>query len=68
MNQHSADELRAIADVLERLETANADESHDLFFTGKIEVFWVDQKIGEMSVAEDHWDYIPSTQDDKENE
>jgi hypothetical protein len=68
MTQHSASELRAIADVLERLETANADKSHELFFTGKIEVFWVDQKIGEMSVAEDHWDYVPSTQETKENE
>jgi hypothetical protein len=68
MFSHSADELRAIADVLERLETANADLSHELFFAGKIEVFWVDQKIGEMSVAEDHWDYVPSTQETKENE
>jgi hypothetical protein len=68
MFSHSADELRAIADVLERLETANEDLSHELFFAGKIEVFWVDQKIGEMSVAEDHWDYVPSTQETKENE
>jgi hypothetical protein len=68
MLQYSADELRAIADVLEHLEAANGNKSHELFFTGKIEVFWVDQKIGELSVAEDFWDYVPTTQETKENE
>jgi len=68
MFQYSADELRAIADVLEHLDAANGNEQHDLFFTGKIEVFWVDRKIGWLSVPEDFWYYVPTAEETKESE
>ena len=45
MFQYSADELRAIADVLEHLDAANGNEQHDLFLLAKLKFFGSTERL-----------------------
>jgi hypothetical protein len=61
---YSADELRAIAQVLDCLGQANNDDTHDFFFTGQIDVDRDGFKMGVVKVVEDSWYYAPATKGD----
>jgi hypothetical protein len=67
MEQHSASELRAIAELLDAIEKFQCDSSHDLILIGRISISDV-EKIAELQITEDNWCYTPSAQETKENE
>jgi hypothetical protein len=51
-----------IARLMKALNKANM--AGDLFFAGSIDVYWVDEKMGELKQSDDVWDYIPKTKGD----
>jgi len=67
MTQHSASELRAIAELLDAIEKFQCDSSHDLILIGNlnVEVF---AKTGQIQITNDNWHYVPTAQESKENE
>jgi len=54
--------MMVIAKLMKALSKAN--KSGDLLFTGTIEVYWVDEKMGELRQFDDVYDYVPLTKDD----
>jgi hypothetical protein len=70
MTQHSANELRAIAELLDAIEKFQCDLSHDLILTGSLDVSdgLENPRIGQMQITEDNWHYVPTTEEAKENE
>ena len=70
MALHSANELRAIAELLEAIEKFQCDHSHDLALIGSLDVFdgLESPRIGQMQITEDNWHYVPTTEEAKENE
>jgi len=70
MTQHSASDLRAIAELLDAIEKFQCDSSHDLVLTGSLDVFdgLANPRIGQMQITNDNWHYVPTAQEIKENE
>ena len=67
MAQHSASELRAIAELLDAIEKFQCDSSHDLILTGNLNVEGLTcPTTGEIQITGDNWHYV--TQETKENE
>jgi glucokinase len=65
MAQHSATDLRAIAELLEAITKFQSDYSHDLILTGSINVEGI-LSNGQIQITNDTWHYV--TQETKENE
>jgi hypothetical protein len=65
MSQHTATELRAIAEFLDAIEKFQCDSSHDLILTGSINVEGF-ENTGQIQIENDNWHYV--TQETKENE
>ncbi len=70
MTQHSANELRAIAELLDAITKFESDYSHLLTLSGSLDVSDGDgnPKAGELQISDGVWRYVPTTQDTKENE
>ena len=70
MALHCANELRAIAELLDAIEKFQCDHSHDLTLIGSLDVFdgMENPRTGEMQITEDNWHYVPTTEETKENE
>jgi hypothetical protein len=70
MTQHSANELRAIAELLDAITKFESDYSHPLTLSGSLDVSDGDgnPKAGELQISDGVWRYVPTTQDTKENE
>jgi len=64
MMQHTTSEMMVIAKLMKALNKANMGE--DLLFTGSIEVYWVDEKMGDLKQFDGGWDYIPTTKGDND--
>ena len=57
--QHTSEELRAIADLLDLLNRFQEHPNHQIALEGKLDVYWVDLKMGEVRKDYDHYDYYP---------
>jgi hypothetical protein len=57
--QHTSEELRAIADLLDSLNRSQEHPNHDISLEGKLDVYWSDLKMGEVRKNYDHYDYYP---------
>jgi hypothetical protein len=70
MALHSANELRAIAELLDAITKFESDYSHPLTLSGSLDVSDGDgnPKAGELQISDGVWRYVPTTQDTKENE
>jgi hypothetical protein len=70
MALHSANELKAIAELLDAIEKFQCDHSHDLTLIGRLDVSdgLESPRIGQMQISGDNWHYVPTTQEAKENE
>jgi hypothetical protein len=70
MAQHSASELRAIAELLDAIIKFESDYSHPLTLTGSLDVSDGEgkPKAGEIQISDGVWRYVPTTQETKENE
>ena len=70
MTQHSATELKAIAELLDAITKFESDYSHPLTLSGSLDVSDGDgnPKAGELQISDGVWRYIPTTQETKENE
>jgi hypothetical protein len=70
MTQHSANELRAIAELLEAITKFESDYSHPWVLAGSLNVLGEDgfTKVGELQISDGVWRYVPTTQETKENE
>ena len=67
MTQHTASQLRAIAELLDAIEKFQCDSSHDLILTGNLSVEGLeDLATGQIQITNDNWHYV--TQETKENE
>jgi hypothetical protein len=62
--QHTTSEMMVIAKLMKALNKANMGE--DLLFTGSIEVYWADEKMGDLKQFDGGWDYIPTTKGDND--
>jgi hypothetical protein len=70
MTQHSATELKAIAELLDAITKFESDYSHPLTLSGSLDVSDGEgnPKAGELQISDGVWRYIPTTQETKENE
>jgi hypothetical protein len=70
MSQHTATELRAIAELLDAIAKFQSDYSHSLTLTGALNVLDADEEIetGQLRVSDEGSYYVPTTQETKENE
>jgi hypothetical protein len=70
MALHSANELRAIAELLDAIEKFQCDHSHDLMLTGSLDVSdgSINPRTGQVQITEDNWHYVPTIEEAKENE
>jgi len=69
MAQHSATELRAIAELLDAIEKFQCDSSHDLILTGSLNVEGLSNPTtGDIQITGDNWHYVPTAQETKESE
>jgi hypothetical protein len=70
MSQHTATELRAIAELLDAITKLQSDYSHPLTLTGTLNVLGSDEDLetGQLRVTDEGSYYVPTTQETKENE
>jgi len=70
MALHSANELRAIAELLDAITKFESDYSHPLGLTGSLHVLGEDgmTKAGQLQISDGAWHYVPTTEETKENE
>ncbi len=70
MALHSANELRAIAELLDAMTKFESDYSHPLTLAGSLYVSDGDgfTKAGQLQISDGVWRYVPTTQETKENE
>jgi hypothetical protein len=70
MSQHTATELRAIAELLDAITKLQSDYSHPLILTGTLNVLGSgeDLETGQLRVTDEGSYYVPTTQETKENE
>ncbi len=70
MALHTANELRAIAELLDAMTKFESDHSHPLTLAGSLHVSDGEgnPKAGELQISDGVWRYVPTTQETKENE
>jgi hypothetical protein len=70
MSQHSANELRAIAELLDAITKFESDYSHPLTLSGSLDVSDGDgnPRAGQLQISDGVWRYVPTTEEIKENE
>jgi hypothetical protein len=70
MALHSANELKAIAELLDAITKFESDYSHPLTLAGSLDVLGEDgfTRAGELQISEGVWRYVPTTEETKENE
>ena len=70
MSQHTANDMRAIAELLDAIAKFQSDFSHSLVLIGNLDVLDADEDLetGQLRVSDEGSYYAPSTQDAKENE
>ena len=70
MNQRTASELRAIAELLDAMTKFESDYSHPLTLAGSLDVSAEDgiTRAGQLQISDGVWRYVPTTQETKENE
>ncbi len=70
MSQHTANQLRAIAELLEAITKFESDYTHPLTLAGSLNVLGEDgfTKAGQLQISDGAWSYVPTTQETKENE
>jgi hypothetical protein len=70
MALHSANELKAIAELLDAITKFESDYSHPLTLSGSLDVSDGEgnPKAGELQISGGVWRYVPTTQETKENE
>ena len=69
MTQHSASDLRAIAELLDAMAKFQSDYSHPFTLAGSLHVLdGDDNKAGELQIRDGVWHYVPTTQETKIDE
>jgi hypothetical protein len=70
MRQHTANDMRVIAELLDAITKFQSDFSHSLNLTGTINVLDSDEDLetGQLRVSDEGCYYVPTTQETKENE
>jgi hypothetical protein len=70
MSQHTATELRVIAELLDAMTKFESDYSHPFTLAGSLDVSDGEgnPKAGELQISDGVWHYVPATQEAKENE
>ena len=70
MSQHTATDMRVIAELLDAIAKFQSDSSHSLILTGTLSVLdqYEDLERGQLSVSDEGCYYVPTTQETKENE
>jgi hypothetical protein len=70
MSQHTANELRAIAELLDAMTKFESDYTHPLTLAGSLNVLGEDgfTKAGQLQISDGVWRYVPATEETKENE
>ena len=70
MSQHTATDMRVIAELLDAIAKFQSDFSHSLTLTGVLNVLDADEEIetGQLRVSDEGSYYVPTTQETKENE
>jgi hypothetical protein len=70
MALHSANELRAIAELLDAITKFESDYSHPLTLAGSLSFLSEDgfTKAGHLQISDGVWRYVPTTEETKENE
>ncbi len=70
MSQHTANDMRVIAELLDAITKFQSDFSHSLKLTGTLNVLDSDEDlhIGQLSVSDEGSYYVPTTEEAKENE
>jgi hypothetical protein len=62
--QHTAEELRHVADILDVLNSGDRGQSVAAA-GGTLDIYWVDTKMGLIDRDDDHWCYFPVARDRK---
>jgi hypothetical protein len=70
MTQHSATELKAIAELLDAITKFESDYSHPLTLAGSLSFLSEDgfTKAGQLQISDGVWRYVPTAEETKENE
>jgi hypothetical protein len=70
MALHSANELRAIAELLDAMTKFESDYTHPLTLAGSLNVLGEDgfTKAGQLQISDGVWHYVPTIEETKENE
>jgi|LakMenEpi03Aug12_release.lakeMendotaPanAssembly.Ray.scaffolds.fasta_scaffold710500_3 hypothetical protein len=70
MSQHTANDMRVIAELLDAITKFQSDFSHSLNLTGTLNVLDSDQDLerGQLRVSDEGCYYVPTTRETKENE
>jgi hypothetical protein len=70
MSQHTATDMKAIAELLDAIAKFQSDYSHSLTLTGALNVLDADEdfETGQLRVSDEGSYYVPSAQETKENE
>ena len=70
MALHSANERRAIAELLDAMTKFESDYTHPLTLAGSLNVLGEDgfTRAGQLQISDGVWRYVPATEETKENE
>jgi hypothetical protein len=70
MALHSANGLRAIAELLDAITKFESDYSHPWTLAGSLDVLDKDgiTRAGQLQISDEVWQYVPTTEETKENE
>jgi len=70
MSQHTATDMKAIAELLDAIAKFQSDYSHSLTLTGALNVLDADEEIetGQLRVTDEGSYYVPTIEETKENE
>jgi len=70
MSQHTANDMRVIAELLDAITKFQSDFSHSLALTGVLNVLDADEDLetGQLRVSDEGSYYVPTIEGAKENE
>ena len=70
MSQHTANDMRVIAELLDTITKFQSDFSHSLALTGVLNVLDADEDLetGQLRVSDEGSYYVPTIEGAKENE
>ena len=70
MSQHTANGMRAIAELLDAIAKFQSDSSHSLVLIGNLDVLdsYEDLETGQLRVSDEGSYYVPTIEETKENE